>query len=131
VLGCLVAALLALAAIAAAPAIAQSGVEDEYDLQPTIPQANEQGTGGPGSGSQGAGGGNASGAPSNGAVPSLSAESSDDGGGVPVLLIILAVVAAACTAVAAWRLRQGPGSSERKSSQGAKPSPSAASETQL
>lgn len=127
VLGCLVAALIALAAFAAAPAMAQSGVESEYQLPQNIPQVNE--SDGQGGGAGGVAGGNGPGgsATAGGAVPSLNTEASD-GGGTPLILILLAAVAAICTGAAIWRLRQGAGPSEP--GPGAKPSASAAGETQ-
>lgn len=173
ILGCLLAALLALAAMAPALATAQTGAEDEYELAPNIPNSddgNQQvdsgggapsassggGTGTPSTGatvgepaagdpSPGAGGGdksngskgdakgaNASQTPASSApneVPSIAPAESSDDGGAPILLILLAIVAAICTGVAIWRLRRQPDQAERESAPGAKPTPSAASET--
>jgi cobalamin biosynthesis Mg chelatase CobN len=172
-LGCLIAAMLAFAALAPAVAAAQSGAEDEYELAPNIPNSDDSnqqsnagggvpqsGSGGGSSGptatapttepttggetSQGSGGdgkANASQGDGKGAngsqatstqtpaqVPSIASDSSDDGG-APVLLILLAIIAAVCTGVAIWRLRRQPEPTERESAQGAKPTTSAASET--
>ena len=170
VLGCLLVAMLALAAISPALAPAQSGAEDEYELGNLPGSGGDQSSGGdsssstagvptggstggetatgePGTTATGGGDGNGGGkhgagsgqgnggAGSNAAtasgqeVPSLTTSSSDDGG-APILLILLAAAAALCTGVAVWRLRRDPGTAQREPGKGAKPTTSAASETQ-
>jgi hypothetical protein len=110
-LACLTAALLALA-VTPVLASAQSGAEDEYELNSTIPSSSD--TGG-GSGGQS----------SSDNVSNLDA---GDGGGAPILLIGLGALAAVCTGVAIWRMRRDSGSGPGGPSQGAAPPSGAASE---
>jgi len=116
VLACLMAALLALAAMPVL-ASAQSGAEEEYDVGVPIPNPDETG-GGPTGSQQG-----------NGGSTNVANIDSESGGGTPVLLIGLAALAAICTGVAIWRMRRDSGSGPGNPSQGAAPPPGAAGES--
>jgi hypothetical protein len=106
-------ALVALTAVALAPAFAGAQAADnEYNL--TLPGAN------------GGGEGNASGGGESPGTFGSGASGSDDGG-APILLIALAAIAAICTVAAIWRLRDRSGGGSGKVGPGAR---EAASETQ-